>query len=88
MVWQEHGVYELEALMCVPDDGLTLDVDRVSQDPLDAAEHVMDDEVGLEVLLVSNFSTGYPLKDILPCHLSSVDRLVRLRAWVKMEPLP
>jgi hypothetical protein len=88
MVWQEHGVYELEVLMCDPDDGLTLGVDRVSQDPLDAAEHGMDDEVGLEVLLTSNFSTGYPLKDILPCHLSSIDRLVHLRARVKMEPLP
>jgi hypothetical protein len=74
--------------VCDPNDGLTLGVDRVSQDPLDAAEHGMDDEVGLEALLASNSSIEYPLKDILLCHLPSVDRLVHLRARVEMEPLP
>jgi hypothetical protein len=71
-----------------PYDGLTPGVDHVSQDRLDAAEHGIDDEVGFEALLTSNSSTGYPLKDILPCHLPSVDRLVHLRAWVEVEPLP
>jgi hypothetical protein len=43
--------------MCDPDDGLIPNIDRVSQDPLDASEHGMDDEVGLEALLTSNSST-------------------------------
>jgi hypothetical protein len=33
----------------------------MSQDPLDAAKHWVDDEVGLESLLTSNSSLGYPL---------------------------
>jgi hypothetical protein len=40
----------LKILVRDPDDGLTTDIDRVSQDPLDAAKQRVDEEVGLESL--------------------------------------
>jgi hypothetical protein len=88
MVWYENGIDQLKILVCDPDDGLTAGVDRVSQDLLDAAKYGVDYDVGLESLLASNSSLGYHLKDILPCHLPSVQRLVNLWARVEMEQLP
>jgi hypothetical protein len=84
MVRQEYGIDQLKILMCDLNDGLTMGVDRVSQDPLDAAKHGVDDEVGFESLSMSHSSLGYPLEDILLCHLPSIKRLIHLWAWVEM----
>jgi hypothetical protein len=88
MVRSKHGIDQLKILMCDSDDRLTTGVDRVSQNPLDAAKHGVDDEVRLESLLASNSSPGYHLKNILPCHLPSVERLIHLWARVELKSLP
>jgi hypothetical protein len=87
MVQQECNVDQLKILVCDLDNELTTDINHVSQDPLDAARHMVGDEVGLESLLAFKSSPGYPLEDILLCHLPSIDRLVHLRAQVEMKPL-
>jgi hypothetical protein len=86
MVRQEHHVNQLKILMYDLDDGLTAGVDRVSKDPLNTAEHGVDDEVGLESLLASNSSTGYHREEILPGHVFSVGGLIHLWTRVEMEP--